>query len=91
MVTGQRPIVTGDLVVALNDMRAWTSDSTRGHSNVYVLKGEQALVLEAWVVGNQQRFRVVRCDRVLMFSCAAHAVHQNWSLPETGFPVTGSR
>lgn len=83
--------VPGDLIVALNVMRAWTSDTTRGHSSIHIQKGEQALVIQAWEVGNQLRLRVLRASRILVFSCPLHAFWQNWEVARTAprFPTSG--
>lgn len=72
--------IPGDLVAALNTMRSWEREDFRGHSGQHIQVGEQALVIGAWFVGNQLRLRVVRAERVLLFSSAAHAVRRNWSI-----------
>lgn len=85
--------IPGDLVLALNAMRSWEQDSYRGFRGEMIMAGEQALVLETWTVGNQRRMRVVRDQRILLFSCAEHAVRRNWRvvvlaprIPTSGCP-----
>lgn len=80
MSSVQRNLEPGDLIVALNDLRAWETDQKRGWSHVYILKGQQALVINTWLVGNQLRMRVLRNLRVLLFSCPAHVVYRNWRI-----------
>lgn len=72
--------IAGDYVVALNPMRAWESEVRKGHHGPYIQKGEQALVLATWEEGNQLRMRVVRDNRILLFSCASYAVRKNWRI-----------
>jgi len=83
--------IPGDLVMALNAMRAWESEEVRGYVGELIMVGEQALVLATWDVGNQRRLKVVRDNRVLMFSCAGHTVHRNWKvvMPAPRFPTSG--
>lgn len=83
--------VAGDLVVALNPMRAWEEDRLKGHYGEHIQKGEQALVLETWYEGGQRRVRVVRASRILLFSCPDHAVRKNWKVvvPVPRLPTSG--
>lgn len=83
--------VPGDYVMALNAMRSWEQDSYRGFMGEMIMAGEQALVLETWTVGNQRRVRVVRDQRILLFSCAEHAVRRNWRvvMPAPRMPTSG--
>ena len=83
--------VPGDYVMALNAMRAWEQDLYRGFMGEMIMAGEQALVLETWSMGNQRRIRVVRDHRILMFSCAEHAVRRNWRVvvPAPRLPTSG--
>jgi hypothetical protein len=84
MSSVQRSLEPGDLIVATHDMRAWETDERRGVSGEWVLKGEQALVINTWHAGNQIRIRVLRDLRVLLFSCPTHVVYRNWRIANTG-------
>lgn len=88
----QRNLEPGDLIVSTHDMRAWETEERRGTSGEWILKGEQALVINTWIAGNQIRIRVLRDQRVLLFSCPAHVVYRNWRIANVGLglPVTGS-
>lgn len=86
-------LVPGDYIVAVHDMRAWENEDKCGWSDYWIHVGEQALVVQLWEVGNQQRVRVFRNDRFLLFSCQAHCVFKNWKvamaaprLPTLGCP-----
>lgn len=83
--------IAGDLIVALNPMRAWEEDRRKGHNGLHIQKGEQALVLATWTEGNQLRIRVVRDNRIILFSCPEHAVRKNWkvAVPAPRLPTSG--
>lgn len=70
--------VPGDVLLALNPMRTWESDSVRGSNGRYLEKGAVVLVLNTWIVGNQLRLRIIHNDHVMLVSCAEHAAHKNW-------------
>ena len=72
--------IPGDLIVARIAMRSWESDDVRGRNGLYVKEGEQALVIATWTVGNQFRLRVVRDQRILLFSHPVHVVRVNWAI-----------
>lgn len=82
--------IPGDYVLALNAMRSWEQELYRGISGELIMVGEQALVLETWSIGNQRRLRVVRDSRIMLFSCADHAVRRNWRVvvPAPRFPTS---
>lgn len=84
-------LVPGDLVMALNAMRAWEHGLYRGFMGEMIMAGEQALVLHTWLVGNQMRVRVMRDQRILMFSCPEHVVRRNWKIvmPAPRMPTFG--
>lgn len=83
--------VPGDLVVAKNVMRAWETELVRGNMGAHILKGEQVLVVEVWDVGNQRRMKVIREDRIMVFSNPLHVVRQNWTIAQAvpRFPSSG--
>jgi len=83
--------IPGDLVVARVDMRSWVSDLERGTSGDWILTGEQAVVLETWEDGTKRRIRVLRDDRILLFSCPGHVVRRNWKVVATAprLPTSG--
>ena len=70
--------VAGCLLVALRPMRAWENDDVRGELGTVIMTGEQALLLATWLEGKQRRLRVVRDQRIFLFSCADHTVNKNW-------------
>ena len=72
--------IPGDLVIAKNSMRAWETDDVRGKRGSYIDEGNQALVLETWVVGNQRRLRVLFNNRVLVFVCRDMITYKNWDI-----------
>ena len=84
-------LVPGDFVVAAHEMRAWVNEDVRGDSNVWIRQGEQATVVETWLVGNQRRVRVFRNNKFLLFSCKEHCVFRNWKLvtPAPRLPTSG--
>ena len=61
-------------------MRAWDNESCRGTAGALILPGQQALLLETWLEGNQRRLRLVREQRIVLFSCPDHVVGRNWKL-----------
>ena len=85
--------IPGDYIVALNVLRAWVSDTIRGWNHYHIQKGEQALVIQTWFVGNQVRLRVFRDGRILVFSCPQHALKNNWliSIHASRLPTSGSQ
>lgn len=76
----QRNLESGDLIVALKDMRAWESQDKRGSNGSYILKGQQALVISTWLVGHHLRIQVLREQRILIFSNKEHVVSSNWNI-----------
>jgi hypothetical protein len=77
-------VLPGDLLVALRPMRAWENDRAKGTSGCPIGAGEQALVLETWTEGHQRRVRVIRDQRLLLFSCPDHVACRNWRLARRG-------
>lgn len=77
------PFKVGDLLVARKPMRAWVSDAERGTAGTVIVPGEQALVVETWLVGHHRRLRLLRKDRMLLFSCLDHTIFMNWALLST--------
>ena len=80
-------VLPGDLLVALRPMRAWEDDRAKGTHGCPIRPGEQALVLESWLEGAQRRVRVIRDQRLLLFSCPDHAVAKNWGLARRSQPI----
>jgi hypothetical protein len=81
---GEFEPVPGDLIVALHTMRAWEDEFERGLMGEHVQAGEQAFVVSTWSVGNQRRMKLLREDRLLVFSCANHCVCKNWRVVRAG-------
>ena len=82
-------LVPGDLVMAVVAMRSWEREFYQGFVGEMIMAGEQALVLETWSVGNRRRIRIVRDQRILMFSCAEHNVSRTWKIivPASRHPI----
>lgn len=85
-------VLPGDMIIALNSMRAWETQNIRGKYGEYINKGEQVLVLSTHTCGHHLRLTVLRDNRILFFSCASYALHKNWKMASqiTGFPTSGS-
>ncbi len=83
--------VPGDLVMARVCMRAWESEERKGLNGAYIDRGEQALIITTWSVGNQLRIKLLRDQRLLVFSCAEHCVRKNWKVvrPAPRLPTLG--
>ncbi len=78
------PVLIGDLLAAVNPMRAWRSEQERGTDGAVIAPGERVLVIGTWLVGNQRRVSVVCGQLILLFSCADHAIAKNWRLVQRG-------
>jgi hypothetical protein len=83
--------IAGDLIVALVGIRSWENEQHRGVDGLYIEKGQQALVLSTWMVGNQCRIKVLRDNRILVFSHPDHCVRKNWkvAVPVPRLPTLG--
>jgi len=85
MTPAEEPLVlVGDLLAAALPMRAWRTPEVRGDDGHVMARGEHALVVGTWMVGNQRRIKAVVGQRVLLFSCPDHAVARNWRLARRG-------
>ena len=84
-------LAPGDLIAAVHEMRAWENEDKRGFSDVWIRQGERATVVQVWLVGNQQRVRVFRSNRFMLFSCQSHCVFRNWNIvvPAPRLPTFG--
>lgn len=80
----RKMLSSGDLVAALVPMRAWEDDSRRGEHGLRLDVGQQALIIDAWLVGKRLRMRVVYDERVIVFSCALRVVDRNWKVARKG-------
>lgn len=82
----------GDLIVALNDVRAWESETKRGMSMTWMHKGEHALLVATWMVGKQYRLAVLHNHRIMFFSHPYHTLHRNWFIAnrEPEMPVSSN-
>lgn len=80
--SNEQNLSPGDLIVALNDIRAWETDTKRGQSGNCIRKGECAMLIVSWPVGNQLRLKVLRDQRILHFSHPIYAVHRNWKIAQ---------
>ena len=83
--------IPGDLVMALTPMRSWESEDVRGTGGTYIQHGETALVLATWMVGTKVRLKLVRDDRMRIFSCQHFVVRRNWKvvMPAPRLPTFG--
>jgi len=77
----------GDMLIALNCMRAWESQFVRGKIGDWILVGEQVFVISTTMVGNQIRLFVIRDNRIMTFSSLPHVVCRNWNIVKS---VTGN-
>jgi len=77
-----REPAVGDLIVALQPMRAWASDDRRGTEGRIIEEGQQAIILATWDVGNQRRIRACHDGDVLLFSCPNHVLSRNWLIAQ---------
>jgi len=72
--------LVGDMVMARCPMRSWESEHERGNNGRWIAPGEQALVVASWTEGSQRRFKVLRDNRVMLFSMSFWLVSTNWEV-----------
>lgn len=70
----------GAFLIAQRSMRSWEDVDTKGTSGTVISVGQQALLIATWLVGEQRRFRVIRDERILLFSCPDHVTFRNWKV-----------
>ncbi len=77
-------VLIGDLLAAINPMRAWRTEQERGADGEVINPGERVLVIGTWLVGNQRRISVICGQQILLLSCADHTITKNWRLIRRG-------